>query len=231
MKQLLSFISFTVLIILCLESCKKDIPSITSYASLKIVNCITGGINTKLNNYTSSVPVNGHFNYIIMPGNTDIYVWPFGDSLHPYYDNKGTMLEERGLYSLFLGGTPGAVEGLLIKENFPYRIDSTAAIRFVHLSPGGPPVNVTLSTSATVNEFSGVVYKGITEFKYLPAAMANTSYTFQVRNANTNAIISSITMSGTALASFVPRFRFVTLVLRGKVGGTPVAGITRVNHY
>lgn len=206
-------------------------PTIEPYASLKIVNTITGGTTTLLNSYVLGAANNGNSDYAFKPGNADLYIWPYGDSLHPYYVSNKILLEEKQLYSLFLGGTPDAVDAIFLKENFPYRTDSTAAIRFVNLSPGGPLVNVTLSTSPTVNEFAGVTYKGMTEFKYLPSTMANSSYTFQVRNASNNAILSTITMSGGALASFVPRFRFVTLVFRGKVGGTPTAGITRVNHY
>lgn len=212
--------------------CKKEMVETTPLASLKIANFVTGGSPVRLGSYFALVNNNQNVNFTLVTGNHDIYVWPVGDSLHPYYrSNKALAVAENDIYTLFLGGTPAAPEGLLVKESLPVHTDSTAGIRFVHLAPGGPTVNVTLSMTPGVNEFTGVDYLGITEFKKFPATSTNSSYTFQVRNASTGNIIASLSMPGTSLANMVPRFRNVTLVLRGIVGGSPGPGISRVNHY
>ena len=130
------------------------------------------------------------------------------------------------IYSLFLAGQSTAVDTILVKENIPYRADSTAGVRFINLSYNSTPVNVTLSTTATVNEFSAVAYKGITDFKTYPALKANTSYIFQVKDGSTNALLVSYTLT-------TPRFANCTLVLKGMVGGTGTnaLGVQRVNNY
>lgn len=212
-------------------ACKKDTIETTPLASLRIINTVTGGSAVKLGSVSTIVSNNTHTNFSILP-KSNIYVYPTGDSLTPYYvAGKEIVIGERESYSLFLGGTPGSIAALLVKENISIRTDSTAGIRFINLSPNSPPVNVTLSTTPSVSEFLNIGYKDITDFKSYPATSANTSYTFQIRNATTDKIIASITMSGTSITNYVPRFKNVTLVLRGMPTGTPAAGITRVNHY
>ncbi len=212
-------------------SCKKENAIINEYASLNIVNVIAGGKTALLNNNLLGAANNGYSYYPIEPGNISIYIWPYGDSLNPYYVSNKVVMEKRKTYTLFLGGVPGAVDPIFVNDEFIYQKDSVAAIRFVNLSPDAPAVNVTLSTSNTINEFSNIGYKEISDFKYFPATSTNTRYVFEVRNATTKTLLSSITMSGTSLANFVPRFRYTTLVFRGKVSGSPTVGITRVNHY
>lgn len=228
-RNQLTLLFITVLVF---TYCKKDEIDQTPFASLKIVNTVTNGAAVKLSNYTAQVNNNAAADFGMLTGNPDIYVWPVSDSLKPYYNgNKSVAVRDRETYTLFLAGDTLAPEGMLIKENLPFITDSVASIRFINLSPGSPTVKVVLSTSNTVSEFGDVVYKQLTDFKSYPALSTNTNYKFEVRNAATDALISSITMSGTSLTSFVPRFRNVTLVLRGIVGGSPEAGITRVNHY
>ncbi|MBO9572244.1 MAG: DUF4397 domain-containing protein [Chitinophagaceae bacterium] len=209
--------------------CKKESPAEYPLASLKIVNTITGGQIAKLNSDPSQIWPAWYENFSLNAGDADLYVWPETDSLHPYYVSNKTKLEPSGLYTLFLGGTPEEPASIFVKESFPSRTDSTAAIRFINFSPNGPAVNVTLSTSPDVNEFFNVAYNAITEFKLFPATSANTEYVFEVRDAGTNEVLASLPMSGIDMWGFVPRFRYVTLVFYGNVGET--LGISRINHY
>ncbi|NII27769.1 DUF4397 domain-containing protein [Pseudoflavitalea sp. X16] len=213
-------------------ACKKETFTTTPVASLKIINTVTGGSIVKLGSYPTNIANNAHADFGLFPDST-IYVYPNGDSLHPWYNHasKDVLIEENQYYSLFLGGTPTDVTAKLIKENIPVRADSTAGIRFIHLSPNSGPVNVVLSTTPQVSEFFNIGYGEITDFKSFPATAANTSYTFQIINPSTNKVITSITMTGATVTTYVPRFKNVTLVFRGKTTGTPAAGITRVNHY
>jgi hypothetical protein len=225
-------ISIGLLAIVLLScACKRDVFTTTPLASLRIVNMVTGGGPVKLRSYTTTI-ANNAASYLGIFPDSSLYVYPDGDSLHPWFrTDKATLIEEDQSYSLFLGGTPANVSAKLIKENIPIRRDSTAGIRFINLSPDSGPVNVILSTTPGVSEFFNIAFGEITDFKSFPATITNTTYTFQVINPANNKVLASITMSGASVSTFVPRFKNVTLVFRGKVTGTPAAGITRVNHY
>jgi hypothetical protein len=228
----MKYLNLLLLAVLIMTACKKTEFKTTRVGSLKIVNTVNGGGAVRLGGVPTLVNNNASADFSLYAGNPDIYVWPITDSLKPYFNaNKNVSVEDRDIYTLFLGGSTSASEAILVKENIPVRSDSTAGVRIINLSPGSPEIKVTLATSTTNSEFGNIAYKQLTEFKSFPALSKNTSYTFQFRNAATDVLISSITMSGATLAGFVPRFRNVTLVLRGLVGGSPAAGITRVNHY
>lgn len=213
-------------------SCAKDHFETQPLASLRIVNTITGGAPIKLGSNKAAVNNNAIGNFSLFTGNPDIYVWPTTDSLSPYYNSvKAVAIKEGEYYTLFLGGTPSTPEGILQKESFQNYSDSVMGIRFINLSPNSTPVNVTLSTTTGVNEFANIAFKQISDFKSFPASSTNSSYTFQVRSAATPATIySTITISLTGTAA-IPRFKNVSLVFRGTVGGNPAPGITRVDHY
>lgn len=215
-------------------SCKKQIvANPESLSSLTIANAIVGGTQAKLGSIVAQVQNisnNAGTSFTLPAGTNRIYVWPVGDSLHPYY-NESLTTAHNEIYSLFLTGTPGAIESLLIKEALPVHTDSTFGIRFINLSPGSPAVKVTLSTSTTISEFGDLAYKEASAFKTYNAFSTNTTYTFQVRNAATEALISSFVITGASPITGIPRFTNVTLILRGKVSGVPAAGISRINHF
>ncbi|MBN8837172.1 MAG: DUF4397 domain-containing protein [Sphingobacteriia bacterium] len=128
----------------------------------------------------------------------------------------------------------GAVDTILRKETLPPHAvgDSTFGVRFINLSYNSNPVNITLSTSTTTNEFAGIAYKANSNFKNYVCQKATTGYTFQVRDAGTGALIASysFTTSGTTI---MPYFNNVTLALVGQIGatGTNAPKVIRVNNY
>jgi len=190
-----------------------------------IINAIPGGATVKLNNYTGTVPNNAGAYFSLMTGRETLYVWPQGDSLHPYF-NTAKEIGDGDIYSLFLTGSIAAPEAVLVKEALPYRTDSTAGIRFINLSPNSTPLNITLSTTPTVNEVSNLGYKAYTEFKTY-AGLYNSAYTFQVRAANNpNVVLTTFALT----TSTVPRFASITVVIRGMVGVSPAIGTIRVNN-
>jgi hypothetical protein len=212
------------LVILLNISCKKDTIKNLPMASLNVVNAVAGGTQVRLGSYSGSIPNNFFRQSVLLAGENDLYLWPVGDSLHPYYTYSKFNVEDRDVYSLFLCGTPVAgVEGIIVKENLPYHSDSTCGIRIINLSPNSGALNITLSISPTVNEVSNLVYKQYTDFKLYPAKASNVSYVFQVRKVSDNTLLSSLTLS-------TPRFANVTLVIRGMVGSSPALGVIRVNN-
>lgn len=207
-------------------SCKKSTVEVAPLASLNITNVVVGGKTVKLNSNLADSATNYSFKaFGLNAGTTPVYVYPTGDSTHPYY-NKTMQAGHGGIYSLFLAGsTATQVDTIVIREAIPVRTDSSAGVRFGHLSYNSGPIVVTLSTSTTVNEFA-LSYKEISSFKTYPALSANGTYTMQVRDAGTNAILATYALT-------TPRFFNCTLIWKGMKGGTGtnVPGVLRVNNY
>lgn len=214
--------------IIILASCKKDKIETLGLTTVTTVNAVVGGGGIKLGSQAVTIANNNFAQLSLLAGSNDLYVWPVGDSLHPYFSDPKFFSEDREVYSLFLCGQTGSIEGIIIREQIPYRTDSTAGIRFINLSPNSKPLNITLLTTSTTNEVSNLAYKQYTEFKSYPA-LYNSTYTFQIRDEST---VSPAPPLATfrLTASTVPRFSNITLVIRGLVGATPALGITRVNN-
>src|SRR5262249_37624813 len=99
-----------------------------------------------------------------------------------------------GINTLFLCGNTGAYEGIFINnDNIMNRTDSVIGIRFINLSPNSSPLNITLSTTPTVNEAANLAYKQITDFKTYPATQNITSYVFQIRDGG-GVLLASYTL-------------------------------------
>jgi hypothetical protein len=216
----------TLIVVMNFSSCKKDEIKAPPIGSLTLVNAVAGGKSVKMGSYVLATGVNNYNQFGLAVGENDLYLWPTGDSANPYFTYSKFTVQQGEAYSLFLGGIPTAVDGILIKENIPYRTDSTAGIRFINLVSNSSPLNITFSTSASTNEVSNLAYKQYTDFISYPS-LYNSTYTFQVRAANNpSTVLTSFTFS----TSSVPRFANVTLVIRGIVGATPIVGVTMVKH-
>jgi hypothetical protein len=187
------------------------------------VNAVAGGTTAKLGTNATNISNNGNAQMAVVAGENNLYVWPVGDSAHPYYTNPKFVSQDREVYSLFLTGTPTAPDAILVKESIPYRTDSTAGIRFINLAPASTPLNIALSTSTGENEVSDLAYKDITDFKSYPG-LYNSTYTFNITAASDpNTLLATYSLN----ASQVPRFANITLVIRES--GTGVA-VYRVNN-
>lgn len=212
-------------VLMAMASCKKSAFTSPPSASLTVTNAVVGGTSIRLGSNAKVIANNDFAQLTVNAGYNEVYIWPVTDSTQPYYIHNKWLAEDRGAYSLFVTGAPTAVDGILVKENIPYRTDSTAGIRFINLSPNSPALNITLSSTPTVNEVSDLEYKEMTGFTSYPA-LYNSAYTFQVRNAATNAVLATYSFSAASL----PRCANVTLVIRGLVGNSPAINITRVNN-
>lgn len=136
--------------------------------------------------------------------------------------------------TLYLAGQTPTVDSIYRTEpNLPYiqsaklNPDSSLNVRFVNLSPNSPAVNVTLGASTT-NEFANIAYKGISGFKNYKAPLTATNYVFNIRDAATNIILTSITLNSTN-----NRFKTLSIIMRGLVGGTGATalGTFQVNYF
>jgi hypothetical protein len=224
MKKVLTLL---LIINMALLSCKKNDYKMPDVASLTLINTVTAGKSVKLGSRVATIANNASAQLAINVGEEDLYVWPVGDSAHPYYTYYKFSAESRGVYSLFMGGTEADVIGVLIKEDIPYRTDSTGGIRFINLSPNSPPLNVVLKTTPSINEVSNLNYQQYTEFKSYPGFASTIPYSFQITNASTGTVLFTYNFT----SSNLPRFSNITLVIRGMVGvssGNQAFGVTRV---
>lgn len=218
---------YVIFIVAFISSCKKDNYKIPPIGSLTLVNVITGGKPIKLGSRVTSIANNSSSQLALKTGENELYVWPVGDSTHPYYTDSKFNIQDREVYSLFLAGTESSVSGVLIKEDIPYRTDSTGGVRFINLSPNSPLLNINLVSTPSVSEVSNLGYKQYSDFRTYPALANTVPYSFQIKNATTGVVLSTYAFN----SSNLPRFSNITLVIRGMVGvtsGAQAFGITRV---
>lgn len=234
---------YSVVVSACLlafVSCEKEYNVSTGLANIDIVNAIVNVPTVVINTggregYWSTLAASNtsRVNYGSSLGNTfvadsssliNIVATP-PDTLTSLYRPEHFVAQPGELYTLFLAGTKGAVESLLLKEQLVSRGDSATGIRFVNLVSNSTPVSVNIRNAATP-EVSSLSYLQVSDFKAYDATKANSSYVFEVRDVATSTVL--VTYTYTVARSFN-----VTLALRGLVGGTGTnaLNITRVNHY
>jgi hypothetical protein len=214
---------FYVYLILIISGCMKDNITTLPVASLTVTNAVINGKPIRLGSIVTSVINNGSAQLTLFEGEQDLYVWPIGDSVNPYFIKPKFYAEDHSVYSMFLAGQLPNITGVIVHDEIPYHNDSTFSVRFINLSPNSVPLNITLSTSPTVKEVNNLAYLQYTDFKLYPAKSANTSYFFQVRKATDNTLLLTYPLS-------TPRFSNITLVIRGLMQATPGLAITRVNN-
>lgn len=242
----MKYLFFVVITGVMIASCKKDDVPHEANISVNVINASPGISNAKVkttnaNGYYSQLSGVNYGNFAVFTmaqSSPTISISSSTDTTHVLYSNSiPTSADKTGsstVYSLFIAGAAGE-DMLLNPDNIPYHPDSSLGVRVINLSKNSNPVNVTLSTSTTANEFSGISYKTITDFKNYAAATASpNSYTFQFRDATTNAVLGSFAMNninngtGGNTSPNAYRFRNFTLVLMGVPGSQSVFV---VNNY
>ena len=82
----LNHFSTMALVAFLAGSCKKSTVETSPLASLNITNAVVGGKTVKLNSNLVDSATNYNFKaFGLNAGNTNIYVYPTGDSTHPYF--------------------------------------------------------------------------------------------------------------------------------------------------
>lgn len=239
MKHVNKTLMMLCVTIIALASCKKsEVGATTTLAALNLVNVTVGSTAVKANftsktdifaSTSTSVAYGTNNAYSLFAGNaTPVVITATADTLHPVY-NTPINAAAGSYYSLYLCGQTGAVDAVLMKESFTIHADSTFGVRIVNLSYNSGPINMTLSTTPTTNEISNIAYKSVSAFNNYACKGASPALTFQLRDAVTNALLGSQAFTTATL----PRFQNITLVLKGKVGGTgsSALGLLLVKNY
>lgn len=149
-----------------------DAPNVDIYANDKlIVNNLAYG------NYTD---------YLAIPeGTYKISLYVAGTKNSPVLDNMLTV-NKNSILTVAAAGTLSDIGLLAITDANELRKPGKAMIRFLHLSPNAPAVDITLPNGTVI--FSNISFKHITS--YIDVAPMN--YTLQVRVAGTSNVVLTV---------------------------------------
>ncbi len=172
-----------------------DAPNVDIYANDNlIVN------NLAYSDYTDYLP--------IPEGTYKISLYVAGTTNSPVLSNMLTV-RANSILTVAAAGTLSSIGFLVITDANRPITPSKAMIRFLHLSPNAPAVDITLPDGTVI--FGNVSFEQITH--YLDVAPMN--YTLQVRVAGTTTVV--LTVPDINLASD----RFYTVYAIGLVGEEP----------
>jgi hypothetical protein len=125
-------------------------------------------------------------NYIpVLPGNYNIKVYPAGSTTNPVV-NTNVYIPPNSIFNVAAIGKIPNISLYTIPEPTSAQNFGRACVRFIHLSPTAPKVDVALSTGVKV--FNNVGFKDITDYACIPAG----TYSFNVIPTGTNNIALSI---------------------------------------
>lgn len=126
-------------------------------------------------------------NYVpVKPGEYTIQVYPTGKKLNPVINTKLTV-PQNSSFTIAAVGKLANISLLPIMEVYMPMVDKRKSyIRFAHLSPNAPAVDITLPDGKKL--FSNVSYKQYTD--YISVEPGN--YTLQVRPAGSNQVVLTV---------------------------------------
>ncbi len=226
-----------------LSSCKKEFKVPTDLANINVVHAIVNmplavvntsgqpGIWNALSvSNTNKISYGGSLsNALIAKSGAYFSIAALPDTLSPFYTNPKLNLQPGDIYTLFLAGIAGAVDPILVKEQFVPRADSATGIRFINLMSNGNPISVNIKNVVTP-EVKGLAYKQMSDFIVYDAHIANSTYDFEIKDDVTGLVLTTYQYNQ---YNPIARARNETLVIRGLKGGTGTnaPGITRAKHY
>lgn len=143
----------------------------------------------------------------VSPGNYNIKVYSTGQKTNPLIDTK-TYIPANNVFNIAIIGMFPNISLLGIPEPNSSPNFGRSCIRFVHLSPNTPALDITANGTKI---FSNVNYKDYTVYACMPAG----EYTFQVYPAGGNDIL--LTISNVQLE---PN-RYYTIYAVGLTNGLP----------
>ncbi|WP_142531146.1 DUF4397 domain-containing protein [Pedobacter westerhofensis] len=239
MKKTLLFI-IPVALLFLIASCEKENYTIKGTANITVINAALNAGSIKVNAgagngfayaKASDVAFGGNAIYGAFTGSTPITVVSSTDTTKVLFSRTVDLQPISTLYIAGLSPTIDTVfrveKSIPVINNAVLKPDSSVYIRFVNLSPNSTPLNINVRL-ATTNEVTGLAYKGISELKKYAAKTSSTTYTFEIRDAATNVVQSTLNFNATN-----NRYKTITIVIRGLMvtgTGTTAFGTFQVNH-
>lgn len=128
--------------------------------------------------------------------------------------NVSDLRDQPARYTLVAANKLQSAELLWFQDNLTTPASDKAHLRIIHASGDAPAVNAFIGTAATALFPAAIGYKSASSFVALNATLLGTSYSIQIRNATTNAVIRTQPM--TAVSG-----KIYTIVVRGSVTPSP----------
>lgn len=144
----------------------------------------------------------------LLPGLYNLKVYPSGNTSNTIVD-MNVNIPARSIFTAAAIGLMPNISLQLINEPHIQRIPGKTYVRFAHLSPTAPNVDITLPNG--VKLFSDVEYKEVTEYIPVNPGM----YSIQARAAGTENIVLRVPR-----IKLLPN-RFYSIYAVGLPGGTP----------
>lgn len=224
-KILYTLLSVTLLFLAA--ACKKDETKYSATSDIFVINAAVGAGSIKVNpgsggsfSYAKAADIAyGASNmYPGFVGNTTVTVVSSTDTTKTLAQNS---LNVQPISTLYISGQSPTIDTMFrVEKNLPYiagsviNADSSLYIRFVNLSPNSTPLKVNIK-AATSNVTSNLGYRGITDFVKYSAKATSGSYTFEFRDASTNAVLSTFVVNSNTF-----RYRTIAIIVKGLSGTT-----------
>jgi hypothetical protein len=256
MKKILSIV---LLAAVFLPACKKAFEQPTAWSSVAVIQASPTVVQTptvrtdtlqffvdtmRLN--SNNITYNTNTTYLpIRSGTKNINIRRGVNSSFTDYVPSFSYNFERGMaYSFFVYDTTTSATGqakvLRLKDDLTLPPAGTSKVRFLHLAPNAPAVDVTLvRTSITPNDsvtISGRSYVSGTPDENALSAFTNIPrgvYTARVKLAGTQTVVLSTAttlLTATATGADVSEGRIVTLYATGSAKGRPLT-VGSFRHY
>jgi hypothetical protein len=221
MKKNMLFIAglFSVLLF---SSCAKE-PANPGYAQYMFINAapdVAAGLDFFVGDLKQNIlPIAFGSNTIYnstTPGDKPITVRVAGQqtvfSANRY--NVSDLRDQPARYTLLAVNKIQNAELVWIQDNLTTPANNKAHLRIIHASEDAPAVNAFVGTATTALFPTAISFKGSTNFIAVDATLLGTSYSIQIRNVVTNAVVRTQPM--TAVAG-----KIYTIVVRGSVTPSP----------
>lgn len=121
----------------------------------------------------------------VPPGDYNIKVYPSGQMTNPVI-NTNIFIPKNTVFTVAAIGTLPNISLLPIPEPITANTSGKACVRFVHLSPNAPAVDITLADGTKV--FNNVPYKDTTHYVCVPGG----TYTLKVSPTGTGNIVLTV---------------------------------------
>lgn len=212
-KSFLALTSATLFIsLVMLSSCKKDEEVTKSYAKVLVTHASPNapGVdllvdNSKQNTAALNFPSNTGYLQVEV-GTRNIKVNVSGTSTTVI--NADLALSKDQNYSVFAIDSVSKISALVLTDDLTAPASGKAHVRFVHLSPNAPAVDVAVTGGAVV--FGNKAFKDYTAFTPLDAG----TYNLEVRVAGTSTV--ALPLPGITLQAG----KIYTVFAKGFLGGT-----------
>lgn len=149
-----------------------DAPAVDIYANDKLI-----AKNLSYRNFTP---------YLNIPsGNTNVRVFIAGRKMNPLV-NTNIFIPAKSIFTIAAAGKPSQITFLALPEPIRTVPRGKALIRFAHLSPDAPNVDIIFPNGNKL--FTNVAYKGFTDYMPVDGGI----YTFDVRAAGTSKTVLTV---------------------------------------